>query len=416
MTDPAPILEVEHVSKHFGTRQRIAMRSAVIDTVRALFGRNGRDRRLRPGEFLSLDDVSFTVGRGEAVAILGDNGSGKTTLLKLAYGILKPDGGRVRTRGSVHGLIELGVGLDPLLSGRENIALWATTLSRHAGRAATRRAAEEFSELGEDLDKPVASYSSGMKARLSFALLAASGAKLLLIDEALAVGDYLFQHKCLQFLRDHIARGGSVLLASHQVSHIEALCDRAIVLEKGRVVYGGNVAAGYAAAHMDSADSAPPIQPIALPCGVSPQFQVTAVSVVAPDDGGPRTGGPLDIHVDYVAAAAVTVAWNFAFWSAGTGISIGGDVRLVGIPLVAGTGRLRCRITDLSLRPGNYALGVAVGMADLFTPLAMVGWPGGALPVHVAAEPNVTNNLAHEAGQLVRIAAAFDDRPLPLAR
>jgi lipopolysaccharide transport system ATP-binding protein len=413
MPDNLPILELSGVSKHFAARLRIAMRSAAVDAVRALTGRGGRGRQLRAGEFLALDDVSFTLGRGEAVGILGNNGSGKTTLLKLVYGILKPDGGRIRVRGRMHGLIELGAGLDSLLSGRENIALWATTIPR-AGRAEAQRVAEAFSELADDLDKPVAAYSSGMKARLSFSLLVASAADLLLIDEALAVGDNSFQRKCLDFLAGHVARGGSLLLTSHQVAHIETICDRTIVLDKGRVVHVGDVAGGFAIAHMAHWVASSAMAAVPLPSGATPDFHVTAVGVKGPDGGDAEAGAPMDIVVDYAARTSFAICWNFAFWSSDGAVTIGGDVQLEPMAISPGSGRLRCRIDRLPLRPGSYRLGIAITQSELLTPLALYGWPGGGLPICVHADPGFTYNIARENRQLIRIEARFEDVPSPI--
>lgn len=185
--------------------------------------------------FDALKDVTFTVGRGETVGIIGQNGAGKSTLLQVVTGTVAPTSGNVKVSGRVAALLELGAGFEPDFTGRENIILNGTILGL-SSRELKERTDEiiAFSELGAFIDRPVRTYSSGMFMRLAFSVAAHVDADLLIIDEALSVGDVRFTQKCLRFLKDFKARG-SILFVSHDLASVTGLCDKAIWLDHGRV-------------------------------------------------------------------------------------------------------------------------------------------------------------------------------------
>lgn len=185
--------------------------------------------------FDALKGVSFTVGRGETVGIIGQNGAGKSTLLQVVTGTITPTAGEVRVSGRVAALLELGAGFEPDFTGRENIMLNGTILGLSARELKDRtEAIIAFSELGPFIDRPVRTYSSGMFMRLAFSVAAHVDAELLIIDEALSVGDVRFTQKCLRFLKEFKERG-SILFVSHDLSSVTGLCDRAIWLDHGLV-------------------------------------------------------------------------------------------------------------------------------------------------------------------------------------
>ncbi len=201
----------------------------------------GRFRHLRDADELwALRDVSFSVGPGESVGVVGHNGSGKSTLLRITAGVLRPTNGRVRVRGRVSPMIELGAGFDPDLTGRDNVFLNGALLGySRREMAAKLEQIVEFSELADFIDVPVKNYSSGMYARLGFAIAADVEPDVLLVDEVLAVGDERFQQKCLERIRQ-VRRGGtSVLLVTHALDTVATMCDRAIVLHHGAVAFDG---------------------------------------------------------------------------------------------------------------------------------------------------------------------------------
>lgn len=201
----------------------------------------GRFRHLRAVELLwALRHVSFQVRQGEAVGLVGANGSGKSTLLQLAAGVLRPAEGRVRVAGRVSPLIELAAGFDPELSGRDNVFLNGALLGRPRHEMARRLdRIVEFAELAEFIDLPVKNYSSGMYARLGFAVAVDVEPEILIVDEVLAVGDERFQAKCMERIRAIRAGGTTLLYVSHSMEQVTALCDRVIVLHRGRVLHDG---------------------------------------------------------------------------------------------------------------------------------------------------------------------------------
>ncbi|WP_038364553.1 ABC transporter ATP-binding protein [Bosea sp. UNC402CLCol] len=201
-------------------------------------------------EFWALRDVGFEIRRGETVGIIGRNGAGKSTLLQMICGTLTPTVGHIATRGRVAALLELGAGFNPEFTGRENVQLNASILGLTDAEIEERfPAVAEFAGLGDFIDQPVKTYSSGMTVRLAFAVIAHVDADILIIDEALAVGDAFFVQKCMRFLRDFTKRG-TLLFVSHDSAAVLSLCDRAIWLDGGTLVQDGTpkeVSDGYLA-------------------------------------------------------------------------------------------------------------------------------------------------------------------------
>lgn len=227
--NPSPVLEVERLSKRFKIYHRTADR--LIESF------SGKPRHR---VHTALEDVSFTLGQGEAIGVLGQNGAGKSTLLKLVSGVLMPDAGSIVRRGRIAGLLELGTGFDGKLSGRENIAVNARLIGMTSAEIEQRfDAIVAFSELAEFIDAPLRTYSSGMIMRLGFAVAIHADPVCFIVDEALAVGDARFQQKCLKRIRDFRDSGGSILYVSHDINSVKLLCDRAILLSDGKVVFDG---------------------------------------------------------------------------------------------------------------------------------------------------------------------------------
>jgi len=194
-----------------------------------------RGRKQYFSEFQALKDVSFAIEKGETVGIIGKNGSGKSTLLQIICGTLLQSSGEVAVRGKVAALLELGAGFNPEFTGRENVSLYASILGLDEQSIAQRfESIVGFADIGEFLDQPVKTYSSGMVVRLAFAVIAHVDADILVIDEALAVGDAYFVQKCMRFLR-RFCEHGTLLFVSHDTTSVVGLCDRAIWLDKGKV-------------------------------------------------------------------------------------------------------------------------------------------------------------------------------------
>ena len=198
---------------------------------------------LLKGEFWALKDVSFDVARGEAVGVIGENGAGKSTILKILTGIIRPTAGAIRVRGRVSALIEVGAGFHPDLTGRENIYLNGTILGM--SRAEIRRkfdAIVDFAGLAEFIDTPVKRYSSGMYARLGFSVAVHVEPDVLIVDEVLSVGDYVFQRKCTDRMFQVVRGGATVVFVSHNLHAVNDLCSRTVLLHRGRVEQVGPTA------------------------------------------------------------------------------------------------------------------------------------------------------------------------------
>lgn len=238
MKNGAPVLTMDRVSKKF---KKGEIYDSLRDLIPAVTGRLFRKRpptdALDDREFWALRDVSFEVHRGEAFGIIGHNGAGKSTILKLLSRIMEPTTGTVRVDGTLSALIEVGAGFHPDLTGRENIYLNGTILGMR--RDEIRRKFDEiveFSGLADFIDTPVKRYSSGMYARLGFSVAAHVEPDLLIVDEVLSVGDYLFQRKCVEKMTEVIRSGATVVFVSHNLRAVTELCDRSMLLERGRVV------------------------------------------------------------------------------------------------------------------------------------------------------------------------------------
>jgi len=223
-SDPAPVVVARDLAKSYVLYPRPSDRMAHLFM----------PWRRYPA-FEALKGVSFTVNRGETVGIIGHNGAGKSTLLQIVTGTITPTSGDVRVSGRVAALLELGAGFEPDFTGRENIVLNGTILGLST-RQLKQRTEDiiAFSELGAFIDRPVRTYSSGMFMRLAFSVAAHVDAELLIIDEALSVGDARFTQKCLRFLKEFKQRG-SILFVSHDLGAVTGLCDRAIWLDHGSV-------------------------------------------------------------------------------------------------------------------------------------------------------------------------------------
>jgi lipopolysaccharide transport system ATP-binding protein len=249
----SPIITVDNLGKKYRVNRvaerqpYVALRDVIADRAKRLLrfplrGRSngGSGAAVRSTEFWALKDVSLTVQNGEVVGIIGRNGAGKSTLLKVLSQITEPTAGRVRIRGSLASLLEVGTGFHPELTGRENIFLNGAILGMP--RVQIKRKFDQivaFAGVERFLDTPVKRYSSGMYVRLAFAVAAHLEPEILVVDEVLAVGDYEFQKKCLGKLTDMSSSGRTVLFVSHNMAAIKSLTTRTILLSQGRVVFDG---------------------------------------------------------------------------------------------------------------------------------------------------------------------------------
>lgn len=199
------------------------------------------DRLVRHREHWVLRDIDFRVAAGEAVAIIGQNGAGKSTLLKILAGVVQPTVGRVTVQGRIAALLELGLGFHGDFSGRENLRIAGNLLGLSEREIAARTDwILDFADIGDYIDEPVRTYSSGMQMRLAFALAVARRPDILIVDEALSVGDIFFQQKCFDLIHDYSRRGTTLFFVTHGMGIVQNLCQRALLIDHGRLVFDGS--------------------------------------------------------------------------------------------------------------------------------------------------------------------------------
>ena len=282
---------------HIGPRQHPryrTLRDTLMGALRAPFQGS---RGLRPGRssFHALNDVSFEVARGEMVGLIGRNGAGKSTLLKIVSRITEPSAGRLAIRGRVASLLEVGTGFHFELTGRENIYLSSAILGMR--RSETNRRFDEivaFAEIQDFIDTPVKHYSTGMYLRLAFAVAAHLDPEILLVDEVLAVGDARFQKKCLNKMQDVGEGGRTVLFVSHNMPTMTRLCERALLLEGGRLIKDGT-AADVANAYLESGGGTTPAREWLDPAS-APATSLSRLCAVRVRDADGRVSDLLDIR------------------------------------------------------------------------------------------------------------------------
>ncbi len=232
-------IRVDSLSKCYQIydRPQDRLKQSIVPKLRSLIG---RDPNCYYREFWALKDVSFEVSRGETVGIIGRNGSGKSTLLQMICGTLEPTSGSVETIGRIAALLELGAGFNPEFTGRENVYMNATVLGLTQEEIHARfEDIAAFADIGDFIEQPVKHYSSGMYARLAFAVAINVDPNILIVDEALAVGDEPFQRKCFARIEQIKRNGATIIFVSHSSSTIVALCDRAILINDGKRLYTG---------------------------------------------------------------------------------------------------------------------------------------------------------------------------------
>lgn len=354
-------IRFEHVSKTYrGGRRYGALREDFARLSNHLFSRAGAGF----GRALvkALDDVSFEIPEGQSFGLIGANGAGKTTALKLASRITYPSGGCIHVRGRVGALIEVGTGMHPELTGRENIQLYGRILGL-SGRDIARRFDEivEFSGIGDSIDQPVKQFSSGMQLRLGFSVAAHLEPDILLVDEAIAVGDAGFQYRCVERMSQLVREGRTLIFVSHDMSAIETLCERAALLRSGRVVMDGparEVVRQYLLDAQADYISRPRLGELID----GQDLVITAVTLHTPkgdDVVQVTTGDPLTIRLHYEARRPI-VAPSFSI-----GLSDGriGCFSLASMLIdghtpgvLEGEGWVDCAFTELPLQPRVYEI------------------------------------------------------------
>lgn len=346
------LARVDGVSKKFCRDLRRSLWYGMQDLAGELTGRRDAHPALRPKEFWAVDDVSLELRRGECLGLIGHNGAGKTTLLRLLNGLLKPDRGRIEIRGRVGALIALGAGFNPVLTGRENIYVNAAILGFKAHEVRNRL--DEiiaFSELEEFIDSPVQHYSSGMYTRLGFAIAAHLEPDVLLVDEALAVGDLAFVVKCLNRIAALRRNGTGVVFVAHSELQVREAADSCILMHHGKVACRGTPEEAFRL--YDE------LVPVASDTGYV--FDSIVGLELEGGSGTPalRTGEAATIEIRCTAAKACDGAdFELRFWNARAQLvtTISNKSGDAALDLPAGESTIRLEIPRLALTPGTYRL------------------------------------------------------------
>jgi len=313
-------------------------------------------------EVQALRDVSLTVEQGDAVGLVGRNGSGKTTLLRVISGIIKPTSGRIEAGGRIASLLELGAGFHPDFTGRENVYLNGSI--HGLSRARVRELMDEivaFAELERFIDLPVRTYSSGMFMRLGFSVAAHIQSDVLLLDEVFAVGDEQFQRKCFGKIAEFKNRGGTILFVSHDAQAVERLCDRAVLLRQGEVLFDGDTRKAIGEyRRLLAADANPEEQEAGLREWGSGEARVAAAQLLD-DDGDERVqfaaGEPLTVRLELEAEQEVAPRVRLELRDDG-GMVLGSTQH--DLAAFAGGRELRLRLPRLPLADGRFHLRVAL--------------------------------------------------------
>jgi len=361
--DGTPVIRIENVSKRFVIRKEKSLKERLVN-----FGRSN----LHKDDFWALQNVDLEVSTGSTVGLIGPNGSGKSTLLKMIGGILQPTSGSVHLRGRLAALLELGAGFHPDLTGRENVYLNASILG--LSRKQTDRhfdAMVDFSGIEPFIDTQVKFYSSGMYVRLAFAVAVHVDPDILLVDEVLAVGDEQFQRKCLERIRGFQHEGRTIVLVTHGLDQVAEFCDRAVVLEHGKVTADGLprdalkvLRADFEATRQEEVDRQDEAagRPLARFTGIALRSDSGAT-------GHPslRTGEGLTVAVEIEATTPLED------WEIGVGITTplgtalyGTNTRLLGVKLDrhVGPGRFEFHLGQLALGEGDYSVQTSLTGSD----------------------------------------------------
>jgi lipopolysaccharide transport system ATP-binding protein len=417
-----PLLTFKGVWKRLCRDPRLSLRNAVAD-VWSNWRSPNTPPTLRHGEFWALQDIHFSIHRGEVLGIIGFNGAGKSTLMNLASRVLRPTAGTVES-GSAHiQLLDPDAGLNPVQTGREN-AFNRLVMSGVPRESANARmdAVAEFAGIGDAFDSPVGTYSLGMRLRLGYALVAQEQPDLFLVDEALGGGDVRFQSRFLDSIHAYLGRGGALLLCSHDLPLIQTLAPRTLLLEAGRVVAEGP-SNEIVQRYLDRAGSrpstpAPPASPHnlpGLPKSSGAHLPPNANRLEVEWTTRPEPGQPFDLLVTCHAArheGEVILGIEISpteFRPLGLSWAGHGPEQIV---LRAGINRWRCHIAHFPILPGHYHLRLAVARKSNLAVLATRGYEDAPLnPLVVQGTPDAGHNAARASGAWIHLATHW--APIP---
>ena len=377
-----PAVEFESVSKRYVIRHQKTeyLKDRLTNAVRRLNPFASRQSNTTVEDFWALKDVSFRIEPGESVGIIGPNGSGKSTTLKILAGVTQQTSGHVAGNGKLGALIEVGAGFHPELSGRENVFLNGSILGmKKADISKKFDAIVDFAEVEQFIDTPVKHYSSGMYVRLGFAIAVHNNPEILLVDEVLAVGDLSFQRKCFERMGEFKRSGGTFILISHSMPQIQSLCDRAIMLQRGRLVADGSPAEVTEIYNQQQGQSDESRRAKIETTSDVRIVRTTLVDGLGNSLRSVEPGRQLIFEIEYDARQRLANAIGWLHLSRGDVRVLDSDSGSLGIRLgtLEGVGLLRCELPTLPLMPNSYD--VQVGIFDERREMQAHGWYPGML-------------------------------------
>lgn len=363
-------IRVEGLSKKFCSDLRRSFFYGYQDLFSEIFLHETKRKILRKGEFWAFRDLSFELQRGETLGLIGANGAGKSSLLKVINGLIRPDTGKVQIWGSVGALITLGLGFNPVLTGRENIFVNAAYLGLSRQEVVEKLdRILEFAEIGDFIDAPLRTYSSGMRVRLGFAIATQMNPDILLVDEVLSVGDSSFRQRCTDWFDTFTGGGGSVIFVSHNTTVVENLADRVLLLDKGKVSALGDpheVIKEYEREALEKSRLAQ--SRLSITPDIEEDLTITDVSIVKNSGGSVeriRSGDRITIRINYESREERELPSHFEIRFKKHGKS---DVVSLMSMLYDGidgnqlptTGAVECDIETDGLTPGLYRVEVGI--------------------------------------------------------
>ena len=412
----AVLLDIERLSKRYCRDPKRAATYAMLDVWRDICRSKERDY-LRTGEFWAVRDVNVQVTAGEVVGLIGHNGAGKSTLINLAAGIIRPTVGRITLSTARVVLMDYQSGLNLVQSGRENIgnllSLYGTPESEIAE---VTESVVAYSELGGFVDAPVGTYSLGMKVRLAFAIYSQLKLDLLIVDEALSGGDIRFRNKFQRFLTAHVASGGSILMASHDLFTVQNLCHRCVLMDHGVIhTIGGPEETIHAYTKLAGGSHVGMIVTQETSEGevqaAAEVVKIVSVKITGEDDGSLYPGGAALVRLICESTeAAAPVLCTLEIGASGifplaTLISGFEDPPYV---LSPGLNEFVCRIGQLPLTPGSHQMSASVTMRDSGEVLATKGYQDGNVLFEVESLPHPEANVIAYRKSIVYVSADWE--------
>lgn len=412
------LIRVEGLRKKYCRDLRRSLWYSLCDVTEGLGLRKTDPEVLREHEFWAVDGVSFTLNRGDSLGLLGRNGAGKSTLLKVITGQRSITAGTVATRGRMLALTELGLGFDPALTGRENAFVNAALhgISPRDFRGLIEQIIE-FSELREFIDSAVHTYSTGMKARLGFAVATHLDPDVLIVDEVLAVGDLDFRRKCVRHIQGYLERGGSIVLVAHDPYLVQSICNRAIILDRGRMIFEGTAIDGvdvhfrlgqqnqYAAVIEEpkAADEAAPeeedtgsVFPPRMELTEQRPIVLDGIQIVPAHGSLLHSGESARVHFYYRALADMKVGVGFSILTGDLQTTVTACSTGLGstyIPARRGNHRITCTLPELNLVPGVYALRGGIGDPEGNAAYSILGYQD--IPLFFTVEAKAADKMSN---------------------